>query len=61
MTGGIYEHLLIIGTLRSFIKGMTNTWLLHNLLILTFKEILQKFSQKNYASAGILGRELLVS
>ena len=61
MTGGIYYHLLIIGTFCSFIQGMTYTWLLHNLLIPTLYEILQKSSQKNYASAGILGRELLAS
>ena len=54
------SYLLIIGTLGSFIKGMTNTWLLHNLLI-PFWEILQKSSWKNHASAGILGRELLES
>ena len=35
MTGGIYDHLLIIGTFSSFIQGMTNAWLLHNLLIRT--------------------------
>ena len=40
---------------------MTNTWLLHNLLIPTLLEILQNSSRKNYASAEILGRELLVS
>ena len=61
MTGGIYDHLLIIGTFCSFIQGMTNTWLLHNLLIPTLYEILQKSRRKNYASAGILGRELLAS
>ena len=61
MTGGIYDHLWIIGTFCSFIQGMTNMWLLHNLLITTLYEILQKSSRKNYASAGILGRELLAS
>ena len=61
MTGGIYDHVLIIGTFCSFIQGMTNTWLLHNLLILTLYEILQKSRWKNYTSAGILGRELLAS
>ena len=35
MTSGIYDHLLIIGTFCSFIQGMTNAWLLHNLLINT--------------------------
>ena len=30
MTGGIYDHLLIVGTFCSFIQGMTNAWLLHN-------------------------------
>ena len=61
MAGGIYDHLLIIGTFCSFIQGMANAWLLHNLLIPTLLEILQKSSRKNYASAGILGRELLPS
>ena len=37
MTGGIYDHLLIIGALCSFIKGMTNAWLIHNLLIQHFR------------------------
>ena len=59
MTAGIYDNLLIIGTVCSFIQGMTNAWLLHNLLIPTPQEILQKSSRKNYASAGIFGRELL--
>ena len=35
MTGGIYDHLLIIGTVCSFIQGMSNAWLLNNLLIPT--------------------------
>ena len=61
MIGGIYDILLNMGILCSFIKGMTNTWLLHNLVIPTFKEILQKSSQENYALAGIIGRELLAS
>ena len=61
MTGGIYDHLLIIGTLYRFIKGMTNAWLLHNFLIWAFLVILQKSSRKNYASTGILERELLES
>ena len=61
MTGGIYDHLLIIGTACSFIQGMTNAWLLHNLLILTHLEILLKSSRKNYASVGILGWKLLAS
>ena len=61
MTGGIYDHLLIIGTFCSFIQGVTNAWLLHNLLILTVQEILQKSSRKNFASAEILGRELFAS
>ena len=61
MTGDIYDHLLIIGTFCSFIQRMIKAWLLHNLLIRTLKEILQKSSWKNYASAGILGRELLAS
>ena len=56
MTGGTYDHSLIIGTVCSFIQGMTNTWLLHNLLIPTLQEILQKSSRKNYVSAGIFGR-----
>ena len=61
MTGGIHDHLLIIGSRCRFIKVMTNTWLLNNFLIWTFKVILQKTSRKNYASVGILGRELLAS
>ena len=61
MTGGIYDHLLIVGIFCSFIQGMTNAWLLYNLLIPTLKEILQKSSRKNYGSAGILERELLAS
>ena len=61
MTGGIYDHLLIIGTVCSFIQGMTNAWLLHNLLILTLYEILQNSNRKNYAFAEILGRKLLAS
>ena len=61
MTGDIYDHLLVIGTFCSFIQGMTNAWLLHNLLIPTVLEILQKSSRKNYASAEILGRELFAS
>ena len=40
---------------------MTNAWLLHNLLIPSLYEILQKSSRKNYASAGILEKELLAS
>ena len=39
MTGGIYDHLLIIGTFCSFIQGMTTAWLFHNLLIPTLKVI----------------------
>ena len=61
MTGYIYDHLLIVGTVCSLIPGMTNAWLLYNWLIPTLSEILQKSSRKNYASAGILGRELLAS
>ena len=48
MTGGIYDHLLIIGTFCSFIQGMTKAWLLHNLLILTIYEILQESSRKKF-------------
>ena len=54
MTGGSCDHLLIIGALSSFINVMTNAWLLHNSLIPTLLEILQKYSLKNYARAGIL-------
>ena len=61
MTGRIYDHLLIIGTFCSFIRGMTNGRLLHYLFIPTLLEMLQKSSQKNYASVGILGKELLAS
>ena len=32
MTGGIYDYLLIIGIFYSFIQGMTNAWLLHNIV-----------------------------
>ena len=34
-TGDINNHLLILGTVCSFIRGMTNAWLLHNLFIPT--------------------------
>ena len=61
MAGGIYDGLLIIGTLSGCIKSVTSMWLLHNLLIPTFSVTLQKHSWKNYMSAGIQGREFLVS
>ena len=64
MTGGIYDHLLIIGTFCSFIIGMTNAWLLHNFLIPTFYEILRSPAGKitrPRESSEILGRELLAS
>ena len=52
MTGGIYDHLLIISTFCSFIQGMTNALLLHNLLIQTLWEILQKSSRKKLRVRG---------
>ena len=35
ITGYIYDHLLIVGTVCSLIPGMTNAWLLYNWLIPT--------------------------
>ena len=59
MTGGIYDHLLIIGTVCSFIQSMTNVWLLHNLLIATLSEILQKSSRKKIRVRGNLWKKII--
>ena len=54
MTGGTYDHLLIIGTFCSFIQGMTSAWLLHNMLIPTVEVQPEKLRVPGNPRKGII-------
>ena len=42
MTGGIYDHLLIVGTFCSFIQGMTNAY------FTTYANVINRNSEKDF-------------